>query len=405
MASVCMLSNLYPPIMSGSALQIFQLSRELARRGHNIVIVTARTDHAAPEHERNAGVEVYRLPAVRLPQMSISLNFPWLTYTFWPTNMRRMKAIIERHNIELLHLHNHMFDLAFSAVWLRHKCGLPLVLSLHTPITHNNSLFNFLLTRAERYLLKPVVVKAADAVVIPDYNVVPYMEQRFGLKAAAVIPYGIHAPAAPAPELLEALRVRYKLLGKRLVLSVGHVHQIRNRLDLIRAFKVVKSRIPDALLLIVGAMAYQPAVDLALELELGDSVAFTGILNHEEVIALLSLADIEAHWFTLEHPALESSPGPATMEAMFAGKTAMTYASENTFGPGVLRNGHNVILVRPGDCDRIAANIVELLQNPARTAAVGEAARQVAEQHFAWPSIAAQFEQVYANCLRLGRTE
>jgi 1,2-diacylglycerol 3-alpha-glucosyltransferase len=394
-----MLSNLYPPIMSGSSLQLVHLARGLAERGHQVVIITARAHQDAPAHESADGVHVYRLPAVRLPELSISLNFPWLTFTFWPANLRRMKDIVARHKVDLLHLHNHMFDLAFSAVWLRRSLRLPLVVSMHTPITHNNAAFNFVLTRAERHFLKPVVIDAADALVIPDYNVVPYVEKRFSRPATAIIPYGIHEPAPPRPALVEELRARYGLAGKRLVLSVGHVHQIRNRLDLIRAFPAVKAKIPNALLLIVGATTYQPAVDLATELNLHDCVVFTGTLKHEETMALLSLAELEAHWFTLEHPAIESSPGPATMEAMLAGKPAMTYASENTFGPGVLQNGVNVILVRPGDVPGIAATIVELLLDPAKGQAMGEAARKAAARHFAWSSIVTQFEKLYADVL------
>jgi len=399
MATICMLSNLYPPIMSGSSLQLLDLARGLAARGHQVVIITARAHRDASEHESADGVHVYRLPAMRLPELSICLNFPWLTFTFWPANVRRMKEIVARHQVDLLHLHNHMFDLAFSAVWLRRSCRLPLVVSMHTPITHNNAVFNFVLTRAERYFLKPVVIDSADALVIPDYNVVPYVEKRFGRAATAIIPYGIHAPKAPRAEVVDELRARYQLAGKRLVLSVGHVHEIRNRLDLIGAFAAVKARVPNALLLIVGAMTYQPAVDLVKELNLSDCVVFTSTIKHEEVMALLSLAELEAHWFTLQHPALESSPGPATMEAMLAGKPAMTYASENTFGPGVLRNGSNVILVRPGDEQGIAATIVDLLNDPAKARAMGMAARAAAEKHFAWPNIVTQFEKLYSAIL------
>jgi hypothetical protein len=99
------------------------------------------------------GVHVYRLPAIRLPKMASALNFPWLTWTLWPANLRRLEAILLKHHIDVLHVHNHMFDLAFAGVMKRHL-GLPVVLSVHTIIKHQFKLFNAVLYPADRWLLK-----------------------------------------------------------------------------------------------------------------------------------------------------------------------------------------------------------------------------------------------------------
>ena len=111
-----MLTNLFHPVATGSATQILGSSRELASFGHHIVVITAQVDPSTPDSEVMGGFKLSRLPALRLSRMSIALNFPWLNWTFWPVNLRSMEAIIRRHDIDLLHVHNHMFDMAFAGM-------------------------------------------------------------------------------------------------------------------------------------------------------------------------------------------------------------------------------------------------------------------------------------------------
>ena len=126
---VCMFSNLFPPVVSGSSTQSSTLARELVKRGHEVVVITAHVDSNTPAYEHLDGVHIYRLPALRLPRLPIALNFPWLSVTFTPGNQRRIAAILDRHQPDVLHLHNHMFDLAFSAVRMHRRFKKPLVVT------------------------------------------------------------------------------------------------------------------------------------------------------------------------------------------------------------------------------------------------------------------------------------
>ena len=152
-----MLSNLYPPVVSGSSTQSASLSRELARRGCQVVVITAKVDKDSNEYEEANGVCIYRLPATRLPKMPISFNFPWLSYTFTPRNLQRIEGILEFHKSDIIHLHNHMFDLAFSAALMCRRTKKPLVITIHTMIKHARNLYNTLLYPADRVLLKYLV--------------------------------------------------------------------------------------------------------------------------------------------------------------------------------------------------------------------------------------------------------
>jgi glycosyltransferase involved in cell wall biosynthesis len=87
------------------------------------------------------------------------------------------------------------------------------------------------------------------------------------------------------------------------------------------------------------------------------------------------------------------------MEAMLAGRPAMTMASEDTFGPGVLKQFKNIVLVRPGDTAAIAEKIIRLLTHRELASAIGIAGRLVARQYFAWPEVTSRMEALYASVI------
>jgi hypothetical protein len=121
--TVAMMTNLFHPIATGSATQALGLARALVAAGHRIIVITARLDPDLPDEEVFDGIRVYRLPAIHLPKMAISLNFAWLNWTFWPANLRRMVEIIRENHVDVLHVHNHMFDMAFAASILKGASG------------------------------------------------------------------------------------------------------------------------------------------------------------------------------------------------------------------------------------------------------------------------------------------
>jgi len=270
---VCLFSNLYPPVVSGSSTHTASLSRELACRGCRIVVITARLAKDSREYEQVDGVEVYRLPASRMPKMPIWLNFPWLSYTFTPSNLRRIEEIINRHTPDVLHLHNHMFDLALSAVLMRKRTNKPLCITIHTVVRHARNLYNLLLYPADRLLLRYLVINEADALICPDANIKEYVRSAFGKSNVALIPYGISLPNT-SEGLVNGLRAKYHLNEKRVILSLGHVHQIRNRKSLIEALPSVRRVFPDTVLLIVGTVSDATPEVLARKLGVRESVIF-----------------------------------------------------------------------------------------------------------------------------------
>jgi glycosyltransferase involved in cell wall biosynthesis len=84
---------------------------------------------------------------------------------------------------------------------------------------------------------------------------------------------------------------------------------------------------------------------------------------------------------------------------MGAGKVILAAANENTYGAGVLRNGWNFILVKPGDPDLLAKTIIDLLNNPKKCQTIGDRARQTIYEHFSWDRVCSQTLEVYRETI------
>jgi glycosyltransferase involved in cell wall biosynthesis len=397
-----MLTNLYPPIVSGSSTQSAALARDLARRGCRVAVITANVGGARFKHDREDGVDVYRLPARLLPRLPIALNFPWLSYTFTPANLRRIDQIVTQHAPHVLHLHNHMFDLALSAVVVRLRHRIPLVTTIHTVLRHARPLYNLVLSPLDRFVLKHTVIRSSDAVICPDWNIEQYVTGTFQRSNAFLVPYGIDAPTIPAAEDVESLRKQFALAGKRVILSLGHVHELRNRRELIEALPAVLKVFPNAVVVMVGALSTRTPMDVARRLGVEHAVICVGHQPHASIPAFLALADFEAHWLTQDTPE-RTSLGIASMEAMNAGKAVLALANENTFGPEILKNGDNIVLARPGDPNHLACLIVDLLADDQRRNLIGRRASKIIRAHFSWESVCGKTLELYRH-LSIRRT-
>jgi len=393
-----MFSNLYPPVVSGSSTQLESLSRKLASRGCEIVVITARIVEGSKEYEEVDGVHVYRLPAIHLPRLPISLNFPWMSYTFTPQNLRRLNEIFERHKPDVIHLHNHMFDLALSAVTMHKRTKKPLIITIHTIVKHTRSFYNLFLYPADRILIKRLVVNQASVLITPDVIYENYARDVLGGSNIVLIPYGIHPPEQARQDMVEELRAKYHLNGKRVILSLGHVHALRNRKDLVEAMPYVLETFPNAVLLIVGTVGDDLPVKLARKLGVEKAVITTGARPHSEVPAFFALSDMEAHWLNQDSPK-NTSLGIASLEAMRSGKLILAAAYEGTYGPGVLRNGENIVLIEPGNPQQLARTITDLLADDEKRAAIGRLAGRTIEEHCSWDRVCTKTLETYRRAL------
>ncbi len=126
---VLMLAQFYAPIVGGEERVVEDTSRELARRGHDVAVVTLQLP-GLPSFENDQGVRVYRISG--LAQRAAGLfeddqrrHAPPLPD---PGAVRALRAVVEHERPDIVHAHNW---LVHSFLPLKRRSGAKLALSLH----------------------------------------------------------------------------------------------------------------------------------------------------------------------------------------------------------------------------------------------------------------------------------
>lgn len=383
---ICMFNNLFPPVKSGSSHFTQMLSRNLVDRGHHVTVVTARLPNTAL-YEEVDGIAVHRLPCLLLPALEIAHGFKYLSYTLLPGALRRVLDLSAQ--MDVLHQHGQIFDTALLSAYAAKRLRKPLLTTIHTPVHHTQATYLKILAALDKTAVRHLIAKHADVLIAPDQTVVDNIAERYQHPWVERIPYGI-APVQTTQEGADRVRARFQLGDRPVIVSLGHVHNLRDRCDLIGAMPQILRAVPGAHLLIVGDVLTPKPQALVDSLGLREHVTLAGGAPHHEVADYLSAATIEAHWLN-ETPGL----GIAAMEAMSAGKAVVSSIGPDDLGTGLLRDGENIRLIQPGSTDSIARAVIPLLCDPALRQRIGEAGQRLILDHFSWDSVTTQQEQLY----------
>lgn len=173
---------------------------------------------------------------------------------------------------------------------------------------------------------------------------------------------------------------------------VGRISPWKGQDIFIRAAALVLQKFPSARFQIIGSALfgeedYEAQVRaLAQELELGDSLEFTGFRS--DVQNCIARLDILVHASTMGEPF-----GQVVMEGMAARKPVV--ATRGGGVPEIVEEARSGLLVPMGDAQAMAEAILWLLENPERAREMGLAGRKRVEEHFTIAQAAAKVQALY----------
>jgi glycosyltransferase involved in cell wall biosynthesis len=174
--------------------------------------------------------------------------------------------------------------------------------------------------------------------------------------------------------------------GDPAVLSVGRLVSIKNYETLLEAFAVVRERIPDATLLLIGDGPLRQELETkAAVLGIADAVHFRGKIGRDEVYQELARADL----FTI--PSHAEGFCVAAVEAMAAGLPVVV-SDTDVFHEVV---GDPGVFADPDDSDAFADAISRLLQQPEKRERLGEEAKNRARSTFSLEQTAREYSNLY----------
>lgn len=385
---IAVVNNFYPPRVGGSSHLSDSLARGYAAAGHDVLVITAAYADAPPEEHRD-GMRIVRLPAFMLPESRFAVSFD-ISFATRPSLRGRLTKLLDGFAPDVIHQHGQFMDLTWATGAYARRRGVPTLLSIHTRLENPAAHYRHAFRALDATLVAPRLRRYRPRIVVMDAFMREYITHRFrgAYRDLVDIPVGVD-PAWVRGGSREEGR---KQLGVEescpLILSVGHVIPVRDRVGLIEALPRVLAAHPDARVAVVGKVYYPLFLERARELGVEHAVLTPGPVPKADIPDLLAAADVECH-------EQGDGLGTATLEAMAAGVPVVGWGRVDNF-PGVpLYDGHDIFLARRGDVTGLADRLVAALGDPERAAAVGARGRAVVDEHFDLQHVLAQ----HLDCL------
>ncbi len=181
-----------------------------------------------------------------------------------------------------------------------------------------------------------------------------------------------------------AVRARYGLTGRPVVVCVSRLVPRKGQDALIRALPAIHRRVPDAALLVVSGGPYRSALErLAREAGVARDVAFTGSVPWEELPAHYAAGDVFAMPCRTRRRGLDvEGLGIVYLEASATGLPVV--AGDSGGAPDAVRDGETGYVVSGRDLAAIADRVATLLGDADLARRMGAAGRAWVEAEWRW---------------------
>ncbi|PZG15239.1 alpha-(1-2)-phosphatidylinositol mannosyltransferase [Micromonospora craterilacus] len=194
-----------------------------------------------------------------------------------------------------------------------------------------------------------------------------------------------------------AVRHRLGLADRPVVVCVSRLVPRKGQDMLIRAMPLIRRRVPDAALLVVGGGPYRATlVRLARQVGVERDVVFTGSLEWSEVPAHFAAGDVFAMPCRTRNAGLDvEGLGMVYLEASATGLPVV--AGDSGGAPDAVREGETGYVVDGRDVAEVADRVGLLLADRDLARQLGAAGRSWVEQEWRWGIQAARLTKILAG--------
>jgi len=367
-------SEYFYPHLGGITEHVYYFSKELIRRGFEVVLLTGYEGEA---------MDVPLPESLRIVRLGRSVpmfsNHSYGKVTVGWRLGARVKKILAEEKFDLLHIHSPIM------------MTLPLLFQKYTNTvtvgtfhTYFDSLFLYKLWRnvAQSYLTKldgriavaPSCVEAMNRYFQADYEIIPngVATDWFSRPSGKIAKYEDGAPN---------------------ILFLGRLDP-RNGLDtLLEAVPQVEERRPDARLLVIGDGPMRSFYEKMAGSRLGRKIFFEGQINGNR-------PEYFATSRVFCYPATKASFGITLLESMAAGIPVV--ATDNTGFREIIRNEVNGLLVPQNDAAALAKALCRVVEDPALSETLAKEGQKEAER-YSWSKVTDKVLDFYDSVYRKKR--
>lgn len=364
----------------------FYFARELASRGHRVTVATISRDRLlTPKRTELEGVTI-----IETPDVGVSL-----ARTGWdPWDSLFRAAYFQRERFDLVHGFDCRPVVLGPSLWMRLQ-GIPWVSDWADwwgrggAISERKSWIGRVAFAPLETFLEERFRWLANQVTVTS-SALHERCLRMGLVKDRVhyLPSGANVRTIGVRDRAESRRALGLPLDAPIACFVGYVQY---DLELtVRAFELVRRRLPAARLLLVGPH-HKPSRRLIRELQLTDAVIDAGPQPFAAVETHLGAADVLL--MPMSDNLMNRARGPIKLgDYMAAGRPIVANPVGDLVGTF---QRHDIGSLVPDTPEAYGGAITELLADPARAERLGRNARAAAESCYAWSRYAPQLEAIY----------
>jgi phosphatidylinositol alpha-mannosyltransferase len=366
----------------GVMRHIEALQGEFSERGHDVRVLAPvdPPDRRSARRHRGAVPQERELPDWLIP-LGRTIGFPAngaVSNLMCPDAgaVSRMRNELRHGGYDVVHVHEPVCPVVGWDTLM--TCPAPLVGTFHCYSTNalSNGIANAIGARRRLNRLK-VRIAVSDAAA--------WTGERFFGGRYRVIPNGV-----AVPDGLPHLGLQRPADAPLRIAFVGQAVERKGLPVLLRAFEALREHVP-AELTLIGAM---PDEVEPLLLAGREGITILGKVDDEAKVRALRAADV------LAAPSLGGESFGMVLTEAFAAGTPVV-ASDIPGYAGVVRDGHDGVLVPRGDAAALGQALRDLALDPARRARLGANAFASAGR-YSWPRIAGEVLEAYDDAIAVG---
>ena len=340
-------ADTFPPDINGAARFAERLAGGLARRGHDVHIITpafSKAHGTFTEVHDGASMTVHRIKSIKLPQHK-TLRF------VWPFTLRKKTdRLLAQIKPDVVHIQSHLI-MGRYLVKSAKRYGIRLIATNHI-MPENLIKYSVIIPKwFEKTAMKMAwadagrILRSVDAVTTPTRRAAELLEQAAGVTGVLAISCGIDASkfANTSPTSNQPPRVLF--LGR--LDYEKHIH------NLLKAVALLPKELNTQVELVGNGGERQHLEDLATQLGIRNQVEFKGHITEEELPKAYERCTVFAM------PSIAELQSIATMEAMASGRPVI--AADAMALPHLVHDGDNGYLFPPDDVEAFADRLKRVL--------------------------------------------
>jgi glycosyltransferase involved in cell wall biosynthesis len=371
-----------PPLVGGGGYHVYNLTRELVRKGVEVTVFTFNSSKDCSLMGKNVETQFGRVKVYRFPAFSV----PRTIYAIAPT----LIPSLLKEEPDIIHAHGYQFFTSDAAAIISRIKKKPLILTLHGfprgfSKTSHKTYFGLIGKKTLKTTKKIIAVSSR---VAEEFRAIGISKERI-----VIIPNGVNLQEFDCmlngDNFKKSLDVKE---NERLILTIGRLEEIKGFQYLIMALAKIQSEANPIKLVIAGPeFNYgQQLRKLVVETGMEDKVIFYGSINGREKLDALAAANVAVVSSTYEGFSI------FLLEAMAAGKPVI--ATKTGIAQELIQNGKNGFLIDPSDVEDLSEKIVAVLSDNHLSSLMSRESRNTAKI-FDWGKIADQILLIYNQCL------